>query len=75
MDVCICVWYNDTYMQHIPHVHFHVVPKPTEKEGLVFDMERIQEMWPMRQPGNEKLAETAARMKENLEKVLELETL
>ena len=62
-------------MKHIPHVHFHVVPKPTEKEGLVFDMERIQEMWPMRQPGNEKLAETAARMKENLQKELELETL
>ncbi|KAI0781492.1 HIT-like domain-containing protein, partial [Trametes elegans] len=21
--------------QHVPHVHFHVIPKPNEKEGLV----------------------------------------
>ncbi|KAG6832095.1 hypothetical protein H0H87_002923 [Tephrocybe sp. NHM501043] len=46
--------------QHIFHVHFHVVPKPNEKEGLVLD---VAQNWPMKKAENEALAATCKKMK------------
>ncbi|KAJ7237920.1 HIT-like domain-containing protein [Mycena haematopus] len=48
--------------QHVPHVHFHVIPKPNEQEGLVISLEN----WPQKKPDNEVLAVTCAKMKERL---------
>ncbi|KAG6839323.1 hypothetical protein C0991_003673, partial [Blastosporella zonata] len=49
-----------TTSQHIPHVHFHVVPKPNEKEGLVLN---VAQNWPMKKAENEALAATCEKMK------------
>ncbi|KAG6910405.1 hypothetical protein DXG01_010760 [Tephrocybe rancida] len=46
--------------QHIPHVHFHVVPKPNETEGLVLN---VAQNWPMKKAENEALAATCEKMK------------
>ncbi|KAH7920256.1 HIT-like protein [Leucogyrophana mollusca] len=46
--------------QHVPHVHFHVIPKTRKDDGLVLD---IDANWPMRQPAKEELAETLEMMK------------
>ena len=31
--------------KHVDHVHFHVIPKTSAKDGLVLD---IDDNWPMR---------------------------
>ncbi|KAF9480331.1 HIT-like protein [Pholiota conissans] len=49
--------------QHVGHVHFHVVPKPSATEGLVLTLD---ENWPVRAVSKEKLAETAEKMKARL---------
>ncbi|KAF8914943.1 HIT-like domain-containing protein [Mucidula mucida] len=49
--------------QHIDHVHFHVVPKPNETEGLVLT---LGQNWPQRKAGNEELAITCEKMKNRL---------
>ncbi|KAI0033958.1 HIT-like domain-containing protein [Vararia minispora EC-137] len=49
--------------QHVDHVHFHVVPKPSEKEGLVLT---IDENWPARKADSKELEQTVARMKARL---------
>ncbi|PAV21811.1 hypothetical protein PNOK_0176800 [Pyrrhoderma noxium] len=49
--------------QHVDHVHFHVVPKPNEKEGLLLTMD---DNWPARQAEKEQLETTLERMKANL---------
>ncbi|KAJ3559204.1 hypothetical protein NM688_g488 [Phlebia brevispora] len=46
--------------QHVDHVHFHVIPKPSPKEGLVIT---IDDNWPQRQASKEELAATQAKMK------------
>ncbi|KAF9166722.1 Adenosine 5'-monophosphoramidase [Actinomortierella ambigua] len=30
---------NYNILQHIWHVHFHIIPKPNEKEGLVMQLD------------------------------------
>ncbi|KAF8159943.1 HIT-like domain-containing protein [Crassisporium funariophilum] len=45
--------------QHVGHVHFHVIPKPNETEGIVF----TPEAWPMKAADKEDLAKTAERMR------------
>ncbi|KAG6819060.1 hypothetical protein H0H93_015849 [Arthromyces matolae] len=45
--------------QHVPHVHFHIVPKPNEKEGLILD---AKQNWPMKKAENDELAATAEKM-------------
>ncbi|KAG6873131.1 hypothetical protein C0995_002505 [Termitomyces sp. Mi166 len=49
-------------IQHIPHVHFHVVPKPNENEGLVLDAKN----WPMKKGESDALAATAVKMKSRI---------
>ncbi|KAJ7104464.1 HIT-like domain-containing protein [Mycena belliarum] len=49
--------------QHVPHVHFHVIPKPSENEGLVMTMEQN---WPMKKAENDALAATCEKMKGRL---------
>jgi len=49
--------------QHIDHVHFHVVPKPNEKEGLVIN---IDANWPMKKATQEELAATLEKIKGRL---------
>lgn len=49
--------------KHVEHVHFHVVPKPNEKEGLLLTMD---DNWPARQAEKEQLEATLERMKANL---------
>ncbi|KAM6496793.1 HIT-like domain containing protein [Amanita muscaria] len=46
--------------QHVDHVHFHVVPKPSPTEGLVMSLEQN---WPMRKAENEELAATLEKLK------------
>ncbi|EDR02864.1 uncharacterized protein LACBIDRAFT_191650 [Laccaria bicolor S238N-H82] len=46
--------------QHIDHVHFHVIPKPNEREGLVLNLD---DNWPMRRAAQEDLAKTLEKMK------------
>ncbi|KAF8636051.1 hypothetical protein AX17_003835 [Amanita inopinata Kibby_2008] len=46
--------------QHVDHVHFHVVPKPNEKEGLVMS---IEQNWPQKNVGKEELAATLQKLK------------
>nr|GAT44124.1 HIT domain protein [Mycena chlorophos] len=48
--------------QHVPHVHFHVIPKTTELEGLVL---RLDERPPVK-VSNDDLAATLVKMKERL---------
>ncbi|KAJ7225600.1 HIT-like domain-containing protein [Mycena pura] len=45
--------------QHVPHVHFHVVPKPNASEGLVITPEVT---FTQKKATNEELAATCARM-------------
>ncbi|KAJ7797956.1 HIT-like domain-containing protein [Mycena olivaceomarginata] len=49
--------------QHIPHVHFHVIPKPNETEGLVLT---VGQNWPQKKAENDVLAVTCAKMKGRL---------
>ncbi|PSR79253.1 hypothetical protein PHLCEN_2v7111 [Hermanssonia centrifuga] len=49
--------------QHIDHVHFHVIPKPSLNEGLVLS---IDDNWPMRKAANEELESTMEKMKARL---------
>ncbi|KAJ2305884.1 Adenosine 5'-monophosphoramidase, partial [Coemansia sp. RSA 2704] len=42
--------------QEVPHVHFHVIPKPNEHEGLTIG-------WPATKADPEKLKELASRLK------------
>ncbi|KAJ7608471.1 HIT-like domain-containing protein [Mycena polygramma] len=50
--------------QHVGHVHFHVVPKPNESEGLVLS---LPDSWPMKKVDAAVLAETCASMRKQLE--------
>ncbi|KAG7449467.1 uncharacterized protein BT62DRAFT_929429 [Guyanagaster necrorhizus] len=45
--------------QHVCLVHFHVVPKPDEKEGLILDIEKS---WPQQSPDETELEATQAKM-------------
>ncbi|GBE82619.1 HIT-like domain-containing protein [Sparassis latifolia] len=49
--------------QHVDHVHFHVIPKPNEKEGLVLS---VNDNWPTRRASKEELAATLEKMKGRL---------
>ncbi|EJD04372.1 HIT-like protein [Fomitiporia mediterranea MF3/22] len=49
--------------QHVDHVHFHVIPKPSETEGLVLN---IETNWPQKKPSKEDLAVTLEKMKARL---------
>ncbi|EEB97287.1 hypothetical protein MPER_03432, partial [Moniliophthora perniciosa FA553] len=49
--------------QHVPHVHFHVIPKPNETEGLVLT---VGQNWPQKKVDNEVLAATCEKMKGRL---------
>ncbi|KAF8195001.1 HIT-like domain-containing protein [Pholiota molesta] len=49
--------------QHVGHVHFHIVPKPSATEGLIITLE---DNWPVRAVSKEKLAETGEKMKARL---------
>ncbi|KAJ7283189.1 HIT-like domain-containing protein [Mycena rebaudengoi] len=49
--------------QHIPHVHFHVIPKPNETEGLVLT---LGQNWLQKKAENDDLAATCAKMKGRL---------
>jgi diadenosine tetraphosphate (Ap4A) HIT family hydrolase len=44
--------------QHVFHVHFHVIPKPNEKEGLRLSLES----WPHRERTDEELATTLEKI-------------
>ncbi|KAF8626966.1 hypothetical protein AX15_004606 [Amanita polypyramis BW_CC] len=46
--------------QHVDHVHFHVVPKPSATEGLVIDIEKN---WPIKKVDKEDLAATLQKLK------------
>ncbi|KAF7789312.1 hypothetical protein EIP86_000256 [Pleurotus ostreatoroseus] len=46
--------------QHVDHVHFHVVPKPSAAEGLVLT---VDDNWKQRQATKEELAATLDKMK------------
>jgi diadenosine tetraphosphate (Ap4A) HIT family hydrolase len=48
--------------QHVPHVHFHIIPKPNETEGLIIG----EQNWPQAKPENDVLAATCAKMKQRL---------
>ena len=43
-------------VQHVFHVHFNVIPKPNEKEGLVLTE------WPRAEPSKEDLAKVLERI-------------
>ncbi|KAJ7038290.1 HIT-like domain-containing protein [Mycena alexandri] len=49
--------------QHVPHVHFHVIPKPNETEGLVLT---LGQNWPQKKVENDVLAATCAKIKNRL---------
>jgi diadenosine tetraphosphate (Ap4A) HIT family hydrolase len=51
-------------LQHVDHVHFHVIPKPSETEGLRLT---IGENWPMKKAEPETLAATCEKMKANFD--------
>ncbi|KAI8318934.1 putative HNT1-adenosine 5'-monophosphoramidase [Martensiomyces pterosporus] len=42
--------------QEVPHVHFHVIPKPNEAEGLTIG-------WPAKKADSERLKELASKLK------------
>ncbi|KIK71405.1 hypothetical protein GYMLUDRAFT_66611 [Collybiopsis luxurians FD-317 M1] len=46
--------------QHVDHVHFHVIPKTSEKDGLIID---IDTNWPQRQASKEELAAVLEKIK------------
>ncbi|TFY83346.1 hypothetical protein EWM64_g667 [Hericium alpestre] len=50
---------QDLTSKHVDHVHFHVIPKPNEKEGLLLS----EEVWKQKKPEKEELAATAEKMK------------
>ncbi|KAH8801855.1 HIT-like domain-containing protein [Flagelloscypha sp. PMI_526] len=51
--------------QHVNHVHFHVVPKPNEQEGLCIT--DIEKMWPMKKGvEREVLEQVAGKMRGRL---------
>ncbi|KAJ3503783.1 hypothetical protein NLJ89_g8278 [Agrocybe chaxingu] len=50
--------------QTVPHVHFHVIPKPGPKEGLVIDLEIN---WPAKLTEKEVLAKTLEKMKARID--------
>ncbi|KZP21279.1 HIT-like protein [Athelia psychrophila] len=50
--------------QHVPHVHFHIIPKPSLEDGMVFreeDFVTRKVEWP-----KEKLAQVLEKMKASL---------
>ncbi|KAL0571894.1 hypothetical protein V5O48_010068 [Marasmius crinis-equi] len=49
--------------QHVPHAHFHVIPKPNETEGLVLT---LGQNWPQKKVDNATLAATCEAMKGRL---------
>ncbi|KAF9256616.1 HIT-like protein, partial [Marasmius fiardii PR-910] len=51
------------HTQHVPHVHFHVIPKPNETEGLVLT---LGQNWPQKKVDTEVLAATCAKMTQRL---------
>ncbi|KAL1917502.1 uncharacterized protein VTP21DRAFT_3895 [Calcarisporiella thermophila] len=48
--------------QFVPHVHFHIIPKPNEKEGLGIS-------WPQQTPTKESLSDVAKKISERIEKL------
>jgi diadenosine tetraphosphate (Ap4A) HIT family hydrolase len=46
----------------VPHVHFHFIPKPNEKEGLIIG-------WPAGTPEKDELKAYAEALKEKLAKL------
>ncbi|KAF5384719.1 hypothetical protein D9757_006273 [Collybiopsis confluens] len=46
--------------QHVDHVHFHVIPKTSEKDGLILD---INLNWPQRQASKDELASVVEKIK------------
>jgi diadenosine tetraphosphate (Ap4A) HIT family hydrolase len=51
--------------QEVDHVHFHVIPKPNETEGLVFG----PESWPSQKPSMDDLKAYHAELVGKLEAV------
>ncbi|KDQ07590.1 hypothetical protein BOTBODRAFT_38671 [Botryobasidium botryosum FD-172 SS1] len=49
--------------QHVPHVHFHVIPKTTEADGLVID---VDTNWPQRAAKKEELQATLDKMRSKM---------
>ena len=45
-------------LQHVDHVHFHVIPKPNKEKGLLL----TEKIWPRVEPPKEELAETLKKM-------------
>ncbi|KAI8388153.1 HIT-like domain-containing protein [Radiomyces spectabilis] len=52
---------NNGAMAHqvVPHVHFHIIPKPSQEQGLKIG-------WPQQQPSQDDLKKTLGRIKEKL---------
>ena len=50
-------------LQHVDHVHFHVIPKNTAEDGLVID---IEGRWPAPQAPKEELDRILEEMKRRL---------
>ncbi|KAJ3772870.1 HIT-like protein [Lentinula raphanica] len=46
--------------QHVDHVHYHVIPKRSEKDGLILD---VNVSWPQKKAEREELAATLEEMK------------
>ncbi|KAJ3718437.1 HIT-like protein [Lentinula raphanica] len=46
--------------QHVDHVHYHVIPKRSEKDGLILD---VNVSWPQKKAEQEELAATLEKMK------------
>lgn len=46
--------------KHVGHVHFHVIPKPNQEEGLVLNLD---DNWPFKAANKEDLAKIADKMK------------
>lgn len=61
VGTCLIVGYRSSNecFQHVDHVHFHVCPKPNEKEGLVFNEENFVQ----RKVTKEELSATLEGMK------------
>lgn len=51
--------------QEVDHVHFHVIPKPNESEGIVF----LPECWPAKKPSMDELKAYYAELLVKLEAV------
>ncbi|KAI7852463.1 HIT-like domain-containing protein [Circinella umbellata] len=52
---------NNGPMAHqvVPHVHFHIIPKPNKEEGLIVG-------WPMKEANQDNLKQLLGRIKEKL---------